>query len=106
MCVYVYVCPYMCVFVQVFVPPCVCVRVCVYEHKHAVWHTHAPTHIHIHTRTQTSVASHPNFSAYAHVRAKVGGGMEEKIRLCRPARILWLELKILSQPIRLQQILN
>ena len=35
-----------------------------------------------------SLASQPYFSAYAHARAKVGGGREGKIRLGRPARIL------------------
>ena len=35
-----------------------------------------------------SLASQPYFSAYAHARAKVGGGREGKIRLGRPARFL------------------
>ena len=43
-----------------------------------------------------SLASQPYFSAYAHARAKVGGGREEKIRLGTPARFSWLQLKILS----------
>ena len=38
-----------------------------------------------------SLASQPYFSAYAH--AKVGGGREGKIRLGRPARFSWLQLK-------------
>ena len=43
-----------------------------------------------------SLTSQPYFSAYAHVRAKVGGGREGKIRLGTPARFSWLQLKILS----------
>ena len=37
---------------------------------------------------KSSLASQPYFSAYAHVRAKVGGGREGKICLGRPARFL------------------
>ena len=37
---------------------------------------------------KSSLASQPYFSACAHVRAKVGGGREGKIRLGRPARFL------------------
>ena len=37
---------------------------------------------------------------------KWGGGREGKIRLGRPARFSWLQLKILCQPIRLQQCVN
>ena len=33
-------------------------------------------------------------------------GRKGKIRLGRPARFLWFQLKILSQPIRLQQRVN
>ena len=36
-----------------------------------------------------SLASQPYYSAYAHARAKVGGGREGKIRLGRPARFLY-----------------
>ena len=43
-----------------------------------------------------SLASQPYFSTYAHARAKVGGGREGKIRLGRPARFSWLQLKILN----------
>ena len=39
-------------------------------------------------RVGTSLASQPYFSAYAHARAKVGGGREGKIHLGRPARFL------------------
>ena len=38
--------------------------------------------------SRSSLASQPYFSAYAHGRAKVGAGREEKIRLGRPARFL------------------
>ena len=39
-------------------------------------------------KEHTSLASQPYFSAYAHARAKVGGGREGKIRLGTPARFL------------------
>ena len=48
-----------------------------------------------------AIASQPYFSEFVHARANVGGKREGKIRLSRPARIYWLELKILSKPIRL-----
>ena len=48
------------------------------------------------TYIQCSLVSQLYFSVYAHVRAKVGGGREGKIRLGRPARFSWLQLKILS----------
>ena len=47
-------------------------------------------------KVHVSLASQPYFSAYAHARAKVGGGREGKIRLGTPARFSWLQLKILS----------
>ena len=72
------------------------------SHKHARRNTHTQPHTYLHTRTHTSLESQTYFSAYSHARAKVDGGREERIRVGRPARNSWLELKILSQPIRLQ----
>ena len=65
MCVCLCVCVRVCVRA---VRECVCVRSCVCTCSHA---------------------SHPYFSEYANVRAKVGGESERKIRLGRHARFMW-----------------
>ena len=70
---------------RVCVCTCVCVRMCVRACVCAVQECECVRSC----VCACSLASQPYFNGYAHTRAKVGGGREEKRRLIRPSRFLW-----------------
>ena len=81
MCTRECVCVCVCVRTYVCVCSCMCVRscVCAVQECECVFSF----------LYACSLAYQPYFNAYAHARAKVGGGREGKIHLSRPSRFLW-----------------
>ena len=76
-------CVFACMCVRTFV--CVCLRMCVRACVCNVQECECvPSCV-----CACSLVIQPYFYAYAHARAKVGGGREGKIRLSRPYRFLW-----------------
>ena len=80
---HVYVCARVCVCVCVcvcaYICMCACVCVCAVQECECV----------LLCVFSCSLASQPYFYAFSHVRSKVGGEREGKIRLNRPSWFLW-----------------